>query len=40
MCERAFNLMCERAVSREIAPGIMLSEKQTIQNWIQSQEQR
>ena len=34
MCERAFNLMCERAVSREIAPGTMLSEKQTIQNWI------
>ena len=34
MCERAFNLMCERAVSREIAPGVMLSEKQTIQNWI------
>ena len=34
MCERAFNLMCERAVLREIAPGTMLSEKQTIQNWI------
>ena len=24
----------KRAVSREIAPGTMLSEKQTIQNWI------
>jgi alkylation response protein AidB-like acyl-CoA dehydrogenase len=26
--------MCERATSREIAKGTMLSEKQTIQNWI------
>ena len=34
MCERAFDLMCERAVSREISEGIMLGEKQTIQNWI------
>ena len=34
MCERAFNLMCERAVSREISDGTMLSDKQTIQNWI------
>ena len=34
MCERAFSLMCERAVSREISEGKMLSDKQTIQNWI------
>ena len=34
MCERAFSLMCERAVSREISKGKMLSDKQTIQNWI------
>ena len=34
MCERAFDLMCQRAVSREIAEGVMLGEKQTIQNWI------
>jgi len=34
MCERSFDLMCERAASREISEGIMLGEKQTIQNWI------
>jgi acyl-CoA dehydrogenase len=34
MCERAFDLMCERAVSREISEGVVLGEKQTIQNWI------
>ena len=34
MCERAFDLMCERAVSREISEGVNLGEKQTIQNWI------
>jgi alkylation response protein AidB-like acyl-CoA dehydrogenase len=33
-CERAFSMMCERAVSREIAPGKTLGTKQTIQNWI------
>ena len=33
MCERAFDLMCKRASTREIAKGTMLSEKQTIQNW-------
>ena len=31
MCERSFDLMCKRASSREIAEGIMLGEKQTIQ---------
>ena len=34
MCERAFDLMCERAISREISEGVNLGEKQTIQNWI------
>ena len=33
-CERAFKMMCERAVSREISPGKPLASKQTIQNWI------
>jgi len=34
ICERAFSMMCERAATRELAPGKMLGEKQTIQNWI------
>jgi len=34
MCERSFDLMCERASSREISEGTMLGEKQTVQNWI------
>jgi alkylation response protein AidB-like acyl-CoA dehydrogenase len=34
ICERAFDLMCTRAVSRELDVGKALAEKQTIQNWI------
>jgi len=34
ICERAFDMMCERAISREIAAGETLGDKQTIQNWI------
>ena len=34
ICERAFDLMCERALTRTIAPGETLGDKQTIQNWI------
>src|SRR5690606_9909886 len=34
ICERAFDMMCRRAASRELAPGKRLGEKQTIQNWI------
>ncbi len=34
ICERAFDMMCSRAVSRELDPGKALAEKQTIQNWI------
>lgn len=34
ICERAFDLMCRRAATRELAPGKLLGHKQTIQNWI------
>lgn len=34
ICERAFDLMCERARTRDMGDGTMLGEKQTIQNWI------
>jgi acyl-CoA dehydrogenase len=34
ICERALDMMCSRAASREIKNGAMLGEKQTIQNWI------
>jgi acyl-CoA dehydrogenase len=33
VCRRAFDSMCERAVSKSVH-GSLLSEKQTIQNWI------
>jgi len=32
--ERALEMMCERAMTREVSPGVPLSTKQTIQNWI------
>jgi len=34
ICERAFDLMCKRAVSRELSPGKPLAEKQAVQHWI------
>ncbi len=34
ICERAFDMMCKRAVSRELGNGVKLAHKQTIQNWI------
>lgn len=34
ICERVFDLMCKRAVARELDFGKPLAEKQTIQNWI------
>jgi acyl-CoA dehydrogenase len=34
ICERAFDLMCTRAATRELSPGKMLGERQTIQHWI------
>jgi acyl-CoA dehydrogenase len=34
ICARAFDLMCKRAVSREIAPGVALGTQQLVQSWI------
>jgi acyl-CoA dehydrogenase len=34
ICERSFELMCERAVKREIAPGRALGSRQMVQAWI------
>jgi alkylation response protein AidB-like acyl-CoA dehydrogenase len=34
ICERAFDLMCEQAVRRQVSPGHTLAEQQTIQNWV------
>ena len=34
ICERAFDMMCKRAVSRELSPGVTLASKQSVQNWI------
>lgn len=34
ICERVFDLMCRRALSRELDLDKPLAEKQTIQNWI------
>ncbi|HSI75600.1 MAG TPA: acyl-CoA dehydrogenase family protein, partial [Lunatimonas sp.] len=34
ICERVLEMMCRRAISRELNPGKFLSQQQTIQNWI------
>jgi len=34
VAERAFELMCHRAVHRELAPGKPLGSRQTVQEWI------
>lgn len=34
ICERSFDLMCDRAVNRQVAPGVPLASQQTIQNWV------
>jgi alkylation response protein AidB-like acyl-CoA dehydrogenase len=34
ICERAFDLMCRRAATRELAPGKPLATRQVIQHWI------
>src|SRR5438874_48818 len=34
ICERAFEMMCARAASRQVAPGKPLATRQTIQEWI------
>jgi alkylation response protein AidB-like acyl-CoA dehydrogenase len=34
VCERAFDLMCKRAASRELSPGKPLGTRQIVQAWI------
>jgi acyl-CoA dehydrogenase len=34
VCDRAFHLMCERAMARTIAPGTKLADKDIIRSWI------
>lgn len=34
VCERAFDLMCRRAATRELGNGVFLGEKQMVQNFI------
>jgi alkylation response protein AidB-like acyl-CoA dehydrogenase len=34
ICERAFDLMCKRAATREISPGKPLGTRDTVQAWI------
>ncbi len=34
ICERAFDLLCRRAASRELAPGRLLGSRQIVQEWI------
>ena len=34
IAERAFELLCRHAMTRELAPGELLSERQTVQTWI------
>jgi alkylation response protein AidB-like acyl-CoA dehydrogenase len=34
ICQRAFELMCQRAVAREVAPGKPLGTQQIVQCWI------
>jgi alkylation response protein AidB-like acyl-CoA dehydrogenase len=34
ICERAFDLMCQQAVKRQLAPGQPLGSRQIVQGWI------
>jgi len=34
ICERAFDLLCEHASTRELAPGDLLGSRQMVQQWI------
>ncbi len=34
ICERSFELMCRRAASRQISPGVPLGSQQIVQEWI------
>ena len=34
ICERALEMLCQRAATRELSPGKPLATRQTVQNWI------
>jgi alkylation response protein AidB-like acyl-CoA dehydrogenase len=34
ICERAFDIMCRRASTRELAPGELLGTRESVQAWI------
>jgi acyl-CoA dehydrogenase len=34
ICERAFDILCEHAATRELAPGDLLGSRQIVQQWI------
>jgi acyl-CoA dehydrogenase len=34
VCRRALDMMCDRAATRQLAPGDLLGSRQTVQNWI------
>src|ERR1044072_4431682 len=34
ICERAFDLMCNYAVHRELSPGVLLASRENVQEWI------
>jgi len=34
ICERALELMCRHAATRELSPGVMLGSRQVVQHWI------
>jgi acyl-CoA dehydrogenase len=34
ICERAFDIMCERAATRQLAPGELLGSRQMVQQWV------
>jgi acyl-CoA dehydrogenase len=34
VCRRALEMMCDRAATRQLAPGDLLGSRQTVQNWI------
>ena len=34
ICERAFDLMCRHAVTRELSPGQLLGTRQMVQQWV------
>ncbi|HWB77229.1 MAG TPA: acyl-CoA dehydrogenase family protein [Nannocystaceae bacterium] len=34
ICERSFDMLCSRAATRLLAPGRVLAEQQTIQDWV------